>query len=115
MSKKLTTIQIQLAVNSTSEQSEEYGNVLCQVRGVAKELAVDMKSFKLDLGAFGGEIPQQYDGLSVELTIDPDEDVETDTYMIPAAFKVLEISEEAYRPTSRKVDMADYLASLGIK
>ena len=115
MAKRLAKAVIQLAVNSTSDQSEEYGNVLCQVRGVSKELASEMKSFKLDLGAFAGEIPEQYDGLSVELTIDPENDEQTDSYMIPAAFKVLEIKEEAYRPTRQKVDMAAYLASLGIK
>ena len=113
MSKQLQTVQVQMAVNSTSEQSEEFGTVLCQLRGVAK--GSDLKSFKLDLGAFAGEIPEQYDGLAVELTIDPENDEQTDSYMIPASFKVLEVVEEAYRPTRQKVDMADYLASLGIK
>ena len=115
MGKKLPVVQVQLAVNSTSEQSEEYGNVLAQVRGVAKDASADLKSFKLDLGAFGGEIPEQYDGLAVELTIDPENDEQTDSYMIPASFKVLEIVEEAYRPNRQKVDMGAYLASLGIK
>ena len=113
MSKKLQTVQLQFAVNSTSEQSEEFGAVLAQIRGVAK--GADMKSFRLDLGAFAGEIPEQYDGLAVELTIDPENDEQTDGYMIPASFKVLEVVEEAYKPNRQKVDMADYLASLGIK
>jgi hypothetical protein len=108
------TAVVQMAVNTTSEDSEEYGSVLCQLRGVSKDMSADMKSFKLDLGAFGGEIPEQYDGLSVELTISED-DEQTATFIIPAVFKVLEIKEEAYKPNREKVDMVAYLASLGIK
>ena len=67
MGKKLVKKLVQMAVNSTPEQSEEYGVVLCQLRGVAKEAAANLKSFKLDLGAFNGEVPEQYDGLAVEL------------------------------------------------
>jgi hypothetical protein len=105
---------VQMAVNTTSEDSEEYGSVLCQLRGVSKDMAANMKSFKLDLGAFGGEIPEQYDGLSVELTVSED-DEQTSTFIIPASFKILAIKEEAYKPTRQKVDMTAYLASLGIK
>jgi hypothetical protein len=114
MGKKLAVAVVQLAVNSTPEQSEEYGVVLCQLRGVSKDASANMKSFKLDLGAFDGEVPEQYDGLAVELTIDPENDKQTGKYVIPAAFKVTEIKEGAYTPTSEAIDMDAYLKSLGI-
>ena len=74
-----------------------------------------MKSFKLDLGAFNGEVPEQYDGLAVELTIDPEHDQQTAKYIIPAAFKVVETKAGAYVPQKEAIDMAAYLESLGIK
>ena len=114
MGKKLVTKQVQFAVNSTSEQSEEYGVVLCQLRGVSKEAAANLKSFKLDLGAFDGELPEQYDGVAVELTIDPENDEQTGKYIIPASFKVLEVKAGAYVPTKEAIDMDAYLKSLGI-
>lgn len=114
MGKQLVKKQVQLAVNSTPEQSEEYGVVLCQLRGVSKEAAANLKSFKLDLGAFNGEVPEQYDGLAVELIIDPENDQQTAKYVIPANFKVLDIKEGAYVPTKEAIDMDAYLKSLGI-
>ena len=115
MAKQIIKRQVQLAVNSTSEQSEEYGSVLCQLRGVSREIAANMKSFKLDLGAFGGEVPEQYDGLSIELVVDPEADQQTAKYLIPANFKVLDIKEGAYLPTKESIDMDAYLRSLGIE
>ena len=115
MAKQVIKKQVQLAVNSTSEQSEEYGSVLCQLRGVSKDVAANMKSFKLDLGAFGGEIPEQYDGLAVELHVDPEADQQTAKYLIPANFKVLDIKEAAYAPQKEAIDMDAYLRSLGIE
>lgn len=114
MAKKLEKIVVQMAVNTTAEDSEKFGNVLCQLRGVAKEFAQDMKSFRLDLSEFGGEVPEQYDGLSVELVVDPENDEQTATFLIPADFKVLAIKEEAYKPTRESIDMGSYLASLGL-
>ena len=115
MGKQLPTVRVQLAVNSTSEQSEEYGSVLCQLRGLTGEAAKNSKSFKLDLGAFNGEVPEQYDGLAVELTVDPENDKQTGKYVVPANFKVIDIKEGAYQPSSEPVDMAAYLKSLGIE
>jgi hypothetical protein len=113
MGKKLVKL-VQMAVNSTSEQSEEFGVVLAQLRGVSSEASRNLKSFKLDLGAFNGEVPEQYDGLAVELTIDPEADEQTAKYVIPACFKVVEIKEQAYVPQRESIDMDAYLKSLGI-
>lgn len=114
MEKQLVKKLVQMAVNSSPEQSEEYGVVLCQLRGVSAEAAKNLKSFKLDLGAFNGEVPEQYDGLAVELTIDPEHDEQTAKYVIPACFKVVEIKAGAYVPTKEAIDMDAYLRSLGI-
>ena len=108
-----SVLLLQLAVNTTAEQSEAYGKVLCSVRGLSTEAAADMKSFSLDLGEFGGEIPERYDGLAVEIT-PSDEDSETDSYLIPASFRVLEIAPEAYRPQRRAVDLTAFLRSKGV-
>jgi hypothetical protein len=114
MGKKLVKKLVQMAVNTTSEESEEYGVVICQLRGIAKGASANMKSFKLDLGAFDGEVPEQYDGLAVELVIDPANDTQTEKYIFPANFKVMELKEGAYQPSREAVDMDDYLKSLGI-
>lgn len=104
---------LQFSVNTTAEQSEEYGKVLCSVRGVSKEAAANMKSFQLDLGAFGGEIPEQHDGLAVEVCFSAD-DQQTEKYLIPANFKVIEIVPGAYKPRREKVDLDEFLKSIGI-
>jgi hypothetical protein len=111
---ELASAVVQFKITSDSEKAEEFGSVLAQLRGVSKEMAVNMKTFRLDLSSFNGEVPEKYDGVAVELTFDPANDRQTDEYKVPASFKVLEIVEGAYLPTSEPSDVQAYLRELGI-
>lgn len=104
---------LQFSVNTTAEQAEEYGKVLCSVRGVSKEVAANMKSFSLELGAFGGIIPDQHDGIAVEIEFSAD-DTQTEKYICPANFKLIEHVPGAYKPKREHVDLDEFLKNLGL-
>lgn len=110
---KLKTAVVTMSVNTSPEETQEFGCVLAQIRGPKGERTLG-KSFRLDLGAFNGEIPAQHDGVEIQLTLDPANDKQTKTQRIPAAFKVLEINEGQFLSVTEPDDVEADLIALGL-
>ena len=114
MAKKILSAIVNMCCTAEAELVEEMGCVLASLRGPNGE-RTDGKTFRLDLAEFKGMVPEQFDGINVELTFDKDEDRQTGKYRIPASFKIVgDIEEGKYADQSEPDDVEAYLRDLGI-